>query len=906
MKDNPFRRLKRNFPKGRFPYQPQQFIMIALLYPKKPVNHDINFLTNLLTDMIKLRRVSVHNLKGIDLDLPYRKLIVLCGRSGSGKSSLALDTLYAEGQRRYIETFSASVRQFLERLEKPDAERIDGIPPAVAVTAGSFRNAQRSTVGTVTEINAYLGLLFAKIGHIFCPQCSREVRIDTPQSILEFLRSAFSDGNQQIRIAFAPPLDSDREIFEMTWKERGFVRGSVYGSIDRSIDGSVSETSFRLDEGGIPPKLYQQGQKKEQELLLLVDRLMLNAEEERITDSLETALEHGEGVCVVLIQRNKNDRESFERLVFSRHFSCAACNIDFPVLEPKLFSFNNPQGACPVCEGLGFVKGVPCSDCGGTRLRPETLAVKILGNTFLNTAVNIATLSDMKITDLIRFFETLDLPEQERRLGKTPLEQIRLRLRFLQQVGLDYLSLSRPVPTLSGGEQRRTALTAALGSSLVDMLYVLDEPSIGLHPADTDKLLQSIRQLRDQGNTIILVEHEEAFLWAADHLVEIGPGAGESGGHIVFQGTVRQMLHDPNSLTGNYLAKMRNNNIPLTRRIPEYGVIEITGCRGHNLKNLTAVFPLGMLCVVSGVSGAGKSSLVQKTLYPALCRHFGNKNIPDGLPFDRLIMNDWIGDIVLADQNPIGHSPRSNPVTYLKIFDDIRNIFAATADARIKNLTASQFSFNIEGGRCEHCKGDGSIVIDMQFLPDMLVRCPQCRGRRYRSEILEILYRGKNIAEVLNMTAREAFTFFRGQSKTQHKLKRLLDVGLDYIRLGQPINTLSGGESQRLKLAAYLLQTGKGHSLILMDEPTTGLHFADIVQLLDCFNALIETGHSLIVVEHNLQVIRAADYVIDLGLGAADSGGEIVAQGTPEEIAISERSLTGKFLRNPVQHIDTL
>jgi excinuclease ABC subunit A len=432
------------------------------------------------------------------------------------------------------------------------------------------------------------------------------------------------------------------------------------------------------------------------------------------------------------------------------------------------------------------------------------------------------------------------------------------------------------------------------------MLYVFDEPSIGLHPADTDKLLKSIRQLCDQGNTVILVEHEEAFLRAADHLVEIGPGAGESGGQIVFQGTVQEMIEDSQSLTGKYLNgnEIRNNNTRRTRRLPEHGVIEITGCCGRNLKNLTAAFPLGMLCVVSGVSGAGKSSLVQKTLYPALCRSFGDKNVPDCLPFDQLILNDLIDDAVMVDQHPIGHSPRSNPVTYLKIFDDIRNVFASTTDARVNNLTASHFSFNIEGGRCEHCKGDGLMVIDMQFLPDMTVRCPQCHGKRYRTEILEILYRGKNIAEVLEMTAREAFTFFRGQSKTQHKLKRLIDVGLDYIRLGQPINTLSGGESQRLKLAAYLLQTGKGHSLILMDEPTTGLHFADIVQLLDCFNALIETGHSLIVVEHNLQVIRSADYVIDLGPGAAELGGEIVAQGTPEEIAVTERSVTGTFLRN--------
>ncbi|MDR1964098.1 MAG: excinuclease ABC subunit UvrA [Planctomycetaceae bacterium] len=831
--------------------------------------------------MIELRRVSVHNLKGIDLDLPYGKLIVLCGRSGSGKSSLALDTLYAEGQRRYIETFSASVRQFLERLEKPDAERIDGIPPAVAVTAGSFHHANRSTVGTVTETNEYLGLLFAKIGHVFCPHCFREVKIDTPQSILKFIKSTFSNENQRLQIAFAPSLESDRKEFETTWKERGFVRGIV------------SATPFRLDEDGIPPELYQRGQKKERELLLLVDRLTPDADEERIMDSLETALEQGDGVCFVLAQRNEND---FERFVFSQSFSCAFCDIDFPVLEPKLFSFNHPQGACPACEGLGHIKGVPCSDCGGTRLRSETLAVKIVNSAVHDSGTNIADISGMKITDLIKFFETLELPDRECNLGKIPLEQIRLRLKFLQQVGLGYLSLSRPMATLSGGEQRRVSLTAALGSSLVDMLYVLDEPSIGLHPADTYQLLESICQLRDQGNTVILVEHEEAFLRAADHLVEIGPGAGESGGHIVFQGTVQEMMEDSQSVTGIYLAGMRNKKTLTKRRLPENGVIEIIGCRGHNLKNLTVAFPLGMLCVVSGVSGAGKSSLVQKTLYPALCRHFGRENVQDHLPFDRLILNDWIDDVVLVDQNPIGRSPRSNPVTYLKIFDDIRNVFAATADARTKNLTASRFSFNIDGGRCEQCKGDGYTVIDMQFLPDMLVRCPQCHGKRYRPEILEVLYRGRNIAEVLDMTAREAFSFFRGQAKTQHKLKRLLDVGLDYIRLGQPANTLSGGESQRLKLAAYLSQTGKGRSLFLLDEPTTGLHFADIVQLLDCFNALIETGHSLIVVEHNLQVIRAADHVIDLGPGAAELGGEIVTQGTPEEIAAEKRSLTGKFL----------
>jgi excinuclease ABC subunit A len=636
--------------------------------------------------------------------------------------------------------------------------------------------------------------------------------------------------------------------------------------------------------------LYRKSQ-GQNSCLFIVDRLTLGtSEDDRIIDSLETAMEHGGGACFVLIQRNENE---WERFAFSRRFSCDSCGISFPALEPGLFSFNHSKGACPVCEGFGRVNDSPCADCGGTRLRREALAVKIISG---NTVKNIAELSEMKITELSQFLETLELPDHEYRLARTPLEQIRLRLGFLKQAGLGYLTLSRPTASLSGGEQRRVGLTSALGSSLVEMLYVLDEPSIGLHPADTDKLLEAVRQLRDRGNTVILAEHEESFLQAADHIVEIGPGAGEAGGNIVFQGTVREMIGNPQSLTGTYLSDQRNK-ISVKRRQPENGVIEIIGCRGNNLKNLTAAFPLGMLCAVTGVSGAGKSSLVQKTLYPALRQYFGTEKKPDGLPFDRLIPHDFIEDVVMVDQSPIGRSPRSNPVTYLKIFDEIRNVFSVTPDAKVKNLTAGKFSFNVEGGRCEHCKGDGYAVVDMQFLPDMFVRCPQCYGKRYRPEVLEVLYRGKNIAEVLDMTAREAFSFFRGQSKVQQKLKRLLDVGLDYIRLGQPSNTLSGGESQRLKLAVYLSQIKRGRSLILLDEPTTGLHFADVAQLLDCFNALIETGHSLIVVEHNLQMIRAADYLIDLGPGAAEDGGEIVAQGTPEEVTAVKKSLTGKFIK---------
>ncbi len=1006
--------------------------------------------------MIELRRVSVHNLKDIDLDLPYGELIVFCGRSGSGKSSLAMDTLYAEGQRRYIESFSPYTRQFLEKLEKPEAERIDGIPPSIAVTSKSLRQMTRSTVGTATETTDFLRLLFAKIGRVFCPCCNREVRAHTPQTVLCRLKKQFPDKNDDVpvrlQIAFAPPPDAKQADFETYWREQGILRGFVF------------DEPFRLDEGGLPGHLYVKAVKQDRvdetetspkpsstllddaevetetdetvfatrpaaittddesdddpesetkkvlsfflteqiappvepkpkagpAIMLVLDRVTLGrTEETRLIDSLETAMEYGQGRCFILHEKG----ETLERFAFSSRFSCDVCGVDVPSPEPKLFSFNSPLGACPTCEGFGnlmmydldlivpnksktirggavapwstpsyrpkldeFISkesqhGIPpdmpfeeltedqlrrflygsgkktdpglfgffqrlerqkykmhirvflsrwrsfrtCPSCGGSRLRPEALSVRIDGR-------NIAELSDKKICDLLEFFRGVELTDRQRTLAKTALEQITLRLEFLEAVGLGYLTLSRTMRTLSGGEQRRVSLTTALGSSLVDMLYVLDEPSIGLHPADTNRLLQSIRQLRDRGNTVVLVEHEESFLRAADRIVEIGPGAGEAGGKVVFEGTPAEMALDPQSLTGEYLSGKRLGLFSSKRRLPEDGVVELVGCRGHNLKNLTVAFPLGMLCVVTGVSGAGKSSLVQETLYPALCRHFGRDNTPPGLPFDELVFNELIEDVVLVDQNPIGRSPRSNPVTYLKIFDEIRNVFAATLDAKAKHFTAGKFSFNVEGGRCEHCKGDGFTVVDMQFMADMFVRCPQCHGKRYRQEILEILYRGKNIAEVLDMTVREAFGFFRGQAKVQYKLKRLIDVGLDYIRLGQPANTLSGGESQRLKLAAYLSQVKKGRSLFLLDEPTTGLHFADIVQLLDCFDALLETGHSLVVVEHNMQLIRSADHIIDLGPGASDQGGRIVAQGTPEEIAEVPESLTGRFLRQAMDN----
>ncbi len=671
---------------------------------------------------------------------------------------------------------------------------------------------------------------------------------------------------------------------------------------------------------------------------------------------------------------------------FSTQLACEDCEIEYPMPEPRLYSFNSPLGACPQCEGFGNVIGIdldlvvpdpakslregaiapwntpayahelkelialaphydlpldvpfrtlserhrelvlhgaperkfgglegffawlerrkykmhirvflsrwrsfrPCPSCGGTRLRPEALAARLGGK-------NIGEISAMKVRDAAAFFRNLQLPDWQRQIGRMMLEQVQARLSYLEAVGLGYLTLDRTLRTLSGGEVRRVALTAALGSSLVNMLYVLDEPSIGLHPRDIHQLLAAIKQLRDRDNTVVVVEHEEAIIRAADQVVEIGPGAGERGGKVIFQGTPGEMEQSPDSLTGDYLAGRRGFGANGRRRRPDHGWIRLAGGRGNNLKNITAEFPMGVLCLVTGVSGSGKSTLVQDTLYPALCRRL-RKDAPKPCPHDDVFGDGQLDDVIMVDQSPIGRSPRSNPVTYLKAFDEIRAVFADTVEARTRGYNAGHFSFNVDGGRCSACHGDGYIQIDMQFLADVYMRCAQCNGTRYRDEILDVTYRGRNIADVLEMTVREAFTFFRGQPKVQARLKRLIDVGLDYVRLGQPANTLSGGEAQRLKLAGYMSSAKRGRCLFILDEPTTGLHFSDVVQLLDCFDALLAVGHSLIVVEHNLQMMKAADYIIDLGPGAADEGGQVVAKGTPEMVARASGSVTAGFL----------
>ncbi len=935
--------------------------------------------------VIRLKGVEVHNLKRLDLEIPHRKLVVLCGVSGSGKTSLAFDTLYAEGQRRYLESFSAYTRQFLQQLEKPAAESIEGIPPAIAVVSQGSSRSSRATVGGATEINDHLRLLWAKLGEVVCSECGHQVRRYTAGSAAASLADLPSGARLLVCFALEAPEKHTLTDALESLHQAGFVRAIGQGELVR-LDDAAGIAG--LVQSSVEPPL------------VVVDRLTAGGDLSRLTDSLETAFSSGNGQCVVLCEGEIDQPEpagaagaarelegkTYQTRLFSRELRCPRCRRDFQPPEPRLFNFNSPLGACPTCEGFGSLSeidlglvvpdrsksvregaiapwntpayaheldellaladdyglpvdipfaqldeghlriiqsGVPerqfggldgffawlekrrykmhlrvflsrwrsyrvCPNCSGARLRPEALAVRVGGR-------NVAQVQSLSVASARQFFERLPLTDWQRTVAKTPLEQIQARLGFLEAVGLHYLALDRPLRTLSAGEAQRVSLTSALGASLVNVLYVLDEPSVGLHPRDTQRLVECVLRLRDRGNSVVVVEHDEALIRAADQVIEIGPGAGEQGGQIVFQGTPAEMLDCPRSLTGDYLAGRRKIRASTRRKKPERGWIRLSGARGNNLKNLKVEFPLGLLCVVTGVSGAGKSTLVQDTLYPALCRRLRKSNV-DAAPYDDVFGDGQLEDVVLVDQSPIGRSPRSNPVTYLKAFDEIRQVFAETADARTRNYTASHFSFNVEGGRCNACEGEGYVQVDMQFLADVYMKCAQCNGTRYRAEILDVEYRGLSIADVLDMTVRQAFIFFRGHRKVQARLKRLMDVGLDYVRLGQPANTLSGGEAQRLKLAGYLSTAKRGRCLFILDEPTTGLHFADVLQLMDCFEALVSVGHSLIVVEHNLSVMKCADYIIDLGPGAADEGGRVVVQGTPEFVSHCKQSVTAQYL----------
>ncbi len=931
---------------------------------------------------ISLRGVAVNNLQKIDLDLPHRQLIAFCGVSGSGKTSLALDTLYAEGQRRYIESFSTYTRQFLEQLDKPAADSIEGIPPSIAVTRKNVSRSSRATVGSATQINEHMQLLFARVGEVICHSCGQKVSQDSAESATDKL-SRLPEGTR-LMVGFISHRGQQRptEVWVADLVALGYRR-IVLGN--RFVELNVEAV----------PELAER-----ESIKVVLDRLTASSEGmTRLRDSLEAAQEAGRGTSLVWIDAREpnNLPKDFGKQVeiegqpwlrkrFSQFFRCETCKIDYPTPEPQLLNFNNPLGACPACEGFGNVIDIdmdrvvpdpnkslregavapwntpayehelkellalakeynlpvdvpfrellpehlaivrdgvpekkfggltgffdwlerrkykmhlrvflsrwrsyyPCRECGGARLNPSALAVRIGGT-------NIAEISRLKIRDALNWFAALELTAWQQQVGRLLMDQVVNRLKYLDRVGVGHLSLERPLRTLSGGEAQRVSLTSALGSNLVGMLYVLDEPCVGLHPADVPQLVGSIRELRDRGNTVAVIEHEGAVLQAADQVVELGPGAGEFGGKIVFQGTPAEMLESGNSRTGDWLAGRRTLGKRGNRRPCEHGMIRLEGARGNNLQNISVEFPLSTFCVVTGVSGSGKSTLVQQTLFPAVAQRL-RQDVERPESFDEILGVHQIEDAVLIDQSPIGRTPRSNPVTYVKAFDPIRALFAESNEAQARGFKASHFSFNVEGGRCEACQGDGFLQIDMRLMADVYMKCSECQGQRFRREVLDVKYRGYNIAEVLNLSVREAFTFFRGHRKILSRMKCLMDVGLDYLRLGQPANTLSGGEAQRLKMATYISGERRGRTLFVLDEPTTGLHFSDVLQLLDCFDSLVDMGHSLVLVDHNLMVMQAADWLIDLGPGAADEGGQVVAVGTPEQLAANSASITGKFL----------
>lgn len=934
-------------------------------------------------DAISVRGCRVHNLQGIDIDVPRGKLIAVCGLSGSGKTSLALDTLYAEGQRCYIESFSAYTRQFLQRLDRPDCDTIDGIPPAIAVTRASGPKTNRSTVGTATEIADHLRLLFAKVGQLFCHCCGREVRRDDPALVAEEMASQAEDQRSMIGFPIWLPNRAAASEILLGLQQEGYLR---------LVAGDQTFHLSDRDRSTLAGKVGRKGT----ECTVIVDRVSSQADLARLTDSLENAMAEGHGRAILLTSTTSSGDDSkaveidgrwWTRRVVSRDRRCDHCDIDYPEPAPRLFNFNNPLGACPTCEGFGDVvdidmdlvvpdktlslaegaiapwttpayehelqelleladdydipvdipykklkkkhlrliqKGVPernfggldgffawldrkkykmhvrifasrfrtyrqCPTCRGQRLTPEALSYRIDGN-------SIAEVMSMQADHAAAFFTTHDLADRQAAIASEPRQQILDRLGYLKEVGLGYLQLDRTLRTLSGGETQRVALTSALGSTLVNMLYVLDEPTAGLHPADVDRLSGAILRLRDRGNTVIVVEHDDTMIQLADQVIEVGPGAGIKGGRVTFQGSPRDLLADANSLTGQFLTGKRGWTLRDRKPRQPRGFITLQGATGHNLKEMTVDFPLGVLCLVTGVSGSGKSSLVQDTLYGAIDQRKGNASTKP-LAHKSISGLSQIDDCMLVDQSPISRSPRSAPVTYVKAFDAIRKVFAETVDARTRNFSPGHFSYNSAKGQCDMCEGAGILEIDMQFLADVSMQCPACSGTRYRDDILQIRYRDRSIADVLDMSVGEAHAFFRGFEKVQDRLQRMIDVGLDYIKLGQPATTLSSGEGQRLKLASFLASASRRRTLFILDEPTTGLHFADIVRLVDCFDALLADGHALVVVEHNPLLIQAADHLIDLGPGAAADGGNVVATGTPAEVATVEDSLTGQMLK---------
>ena len=932
---------------------------------------------------IRIRGANEHNLKNVDLDIPRDKLVVLTGLSGSGKSSLAFDTIYAEGQRRYMESLSSYARQFLGQMEKPDVESIEGLSPAISIDQKSTNRNPRSTVGTVTEIYDYFRLLYARIGIPHCPKCGREIRRQTVDQMVDQIMAL----PERTKIQLLAPVVRGRKGRH----EKLLDRAKKSGYVRVRIDGNLYELSeeIKLDKN------------IKHNIEIVVDRLVVKSGiEKRLTDSVENVLHLAEGLMMV-------DIIDGETMNFSQSFSCPDCGISIDEIEPRSFSFNNPFGACPECFGLGykmefdedlmipdkrlsiaegaitvlgwqsctdkksftyaildalskeykfsldtpfeeypkkihdilihgtdgkevkvyykgqrgegvydvafegllrnverryretgsqtmkaeyeeFMRITPCSACKGQRLKPEALAVTVGG-------CNIAELTDLSIEKLHQFLETLELDKQQMLIGGQILKEIRARIRFLLDVGLDYLTLGRATGSLSGGEAQRIRLATQIGSGLVGVAYILDEPSIGLHQRDNDKLLNTLKHLRDLGNSVLVVEHDEDTMREADYIVDIGPGAGEHGGKVVAEGNAEEIMANPDSITGAYLSGKKKIPVPEVREKPS-GWLKITGAEENNLKGIDVEIPLGIMTCVTGVSGSGKSSLVNEILYKRLARDLNrartipgkHKNI-EGL--------EQLDKVIAIDQSPIGRTPRSNPATYTGVFDLIRDLFASTADAKARGYKKGRFSFNVKGGRCEACSGDGILKIEMHFLPDVYVPCEVCHGKRYNRETLEVKYKGKSIYDVLNMTVEEALHFFENVPSIRRKMETLYDVGLSYIRLGQPSTQLSGGEAQRIKLATELSKRSTGKTIYILDEPTTGLHFADVHKLTEILRRLSADGNTVLVIEHNLDVIKTADYIIDMGPEGGDKGGTVIAQGTPEQVADNPVSYTGRYIR---------
>ncbi|MEW6543384.1 MAG: excinuclease ABC subunit UvrA [Nitrospirota bacterium] len=832
-----------------------------------------------MSGSIVIKGAREHNLKNLDVEIPRDKLVVITGLSGSGKSSLAFDTIYAEGQRRYVESLSAYARQFLEQMGKPDVDSIEGLSPAISIEQKSTSHNPRSTVGTVTEVYDYLRLLFARIGRPFCFNCGEEITAQTVQQMVDAVRTLPEGTKFQILAPIVRGRKGEyrKELLDM--RRAGYVRARIDG---------------RLVDLGEDVPLDKQ---KKHTIEVVVDRLVMKEGEalaRRLADSVETSLKLADGLVGVLT-------EDGQTRLYSEKLACIRCGVSYPEITPRVFSFNSPHGACPACDGIGYAlaPGCPaeeedftlldvCPVCKGARLRPESLSVKI-------SRQSIAEVTKLSVLAAADFFGSLKLSEREQFIAQRILKEIRERLGFLVNVGLDYLTLDRPAATLSGGEGQRIRLATQIGSGLVGVLYILDEPSIGLHQRDNRRLLQTLIRLRDMGNTVVVVEHDAETMLAADHILDLGPGAGAHGGRIIAQGTPAEVMAAPASLTGQYLRGELTVALPKRDRKPK-GTLSVVGARKHNLKGITVRVPLGLLTCVTGVSGSGKSTLVLEVLFHSLSQLLYHKKPRiDGCK--ELAGVEALDKVIDIDQSPIGRTPRSNPATYTGLFTFIRDLFTKLPESRVRGYKPGRYSFNVKGGRCEACQGDGLIKIEMHFLPDIYVTCEVCKGQRYNRETLEIQYKGRSIADVLNMTVDEALEFFDAIPFIKAKLQTLHDVGLHYIKLGQSATTLSGGEAQRVKLSRELSKRATGRTLYILDEPTTGLHFADIQRLLDVLNRLVEAGNTVLVIEHNLDVIRNADWLIDLGPEGGDRGGQVVAEGRPRDVARVAKSYTGQVLK---------